>query len=136
MRRILLGGTVLGALAMPLTAHAQDPVGGAAGAVGGAAAGAATGGPVGAAVGAVTGAAVGSGLAPDDEPRFREYVVREHRPSFRYEGDLAVGTVLPPRVRYYAVPRQFGVRTYRYAIINDRPVLVEPRTRRVIEVIE
>jgi hypothetical protein len=25
---------------------------------------------------------------------------------------------------------------YRYAIVNDRPVIVEPRTRRIVEIIE
>jgi hypothetical protein len=29
-------------------------------------------------------------------------------------------------VTYYEVPREYGAREYRYTIINDRPVLVDP----------
>jgi hypothetical protein len=39
-------------------------------------------------------------------------------------------------VATYDVPQEYGVRGYRYTVINDRPVLVEPRTRRIVEVIE
>jgi hypothetical protein len=39
-------------------------------------------------------------------------------------------------VTYYDVPQEYGVRDYRYTIVNDRPVLVDPRTRRIVEVVE
>jgi hypothetical protein len=29
-------------------------------------------------------------------------------------------------VTYYAVPPEYGVRDYRYTVVNDRPVLVDP----------
>jgi Protein of unknown function (DUF1236) len=32
--------------------------------------------------------------------------------------------------------RRYSVRDYRYTVVNETPVLVEPRKRRVIEVIE
>jgi hypothetical protein len=65
------------------------------------------------------------------------YVVEQHRRAYRYQGNVRVGTV-PPRagVTTYDVPPEYGVRGYRYTVINDRPVLVEPRSRRIIEVIE
>jgi hypothetical protein len=97
-------------------------------------------GPVGAIVGGTVGGVVGGVagiLGVDARPRFRHYVVEEHRPSYRYEGDVRVGAVLPEAgVTYYEVPPEYGVRDYRYTVINDRPVLVEPRTRRIVEVIE
>jgi hypothetical protein len=34
------------------------------------------------------------------------------------------------------VPPEYGVRDYRYTVVNGRTVLVEPRTRRIVEVIE
>jgi hypothetical protein len=44
--------------------------------------------------------------------------------------------VLPEAgVTYYDVPPEYSVREYRYTVVNETPVLVEPRTRRVIEVI-
>jgi hypothetical protein len=123
---------------LPFAAHAQGTV---RGAEEGAAAGDRAAGPVGAVVGGAIGAAagtVGAILGVEDRPRFREYVVREHRPSFRYGEDVRVGMVLPERgVRLYAVPREFHVRPgYRYAVVNDRPVIVEPRSRRIVEIIE
>jgi hypothetical protein len=76
-------------------------------------------------------------LGVDDRPRFREYVVRERRPSYRYREDLRVGVVLPDDgVTYYDIPDEYGAREYRYTVVNDRVVLVEPRTRRVVQIIE
>jgi hypothetical protein len=50
---------------------------------------------------------------------------------------LQVGAVLPSSgVEYYEVPEQYGVRDYRYTVVNGRTVLVDPRTHRVIQVIE
>jgi hypothetical protein len=37
---------------------------------------------------------------------------------------------------YCEVPQEYGVREYRYTVVNDRPVLVDPRTRRIVEVVE
>ena len=49
----------------------------------------------------------------------------------------SIGTVLPEEgITYYEVPAEYGVRDYRYTVVNGRTVLVEPRTRRVVEVID
>ena len=70
-------------------------------------------------------------------PRFREYVVQQRRPSYAYSGQLVVGAELPSDgVTYYEVPAEYGVPEYRYTIVNERPVLVEPSSRRVIQIIE
>ena len=65
-------------------------------------------------------------------PREREYIVREGR-SVTYEGDIAVGATLPADVEFYSVPE---VTTYRYAVVNNRRVIVEPSTRRIIQIVE
>jgi hypothetical protein len=128
---------VLAVLTWPLAAHAQGTV---RGAQEGADQGGRAAGPVGAIVGGAVGAAtgtVGGILGVDDRPRFREYVVREGGPSYRYNGDLRVGAVLPERgVTYREVPPEYHVTGYRYAYVNERPVLVEPRTRRIVEIVE
>jgi hypothetical protein len=50
---------------------------------------------------------------------------------------VRVGAVLPSSgVTYYEVPTEYGVRDYRYTVVNDRTVLVDPRTHRVIQIIE
>ncbi|MGH6801123.1 MAG: DUF1236 domain-containing protein [Methylocella sp.] len=121
---------------MPAVGQAQGTVRGAEEGVeqGGQAAG-----PLGAIVGGAVGAAtgtVGGILGVDDRPRFHKYVVRHHPPSYRYSEDLRAGTVLPEiGVTYYDVPAEYHAPGYRYAYVNERPVLVEPRTRRIVEII-
>jgi hypothetical protein len=142
----LAAALAAGIVAAPLAgAQAQGTVRGAGqGIEEGSEAGARAAGPVGGLVGGVVGGAVGAAtgtvggiLGVDTRPRFREYVVREHRPSYRYREEVRVGTVLPEQgVTYYEVPSEYGARDYRYTIVNDRPVLVEPRTRRIVEVID
>lgn len=132
--KIFMAGAILGALAIPTVAGAQSnvPAGATAGAVGGAI----VGGPVGAVVGGVAGAVVG-GIADENRPRFREYVVTQRRPSYRYQGEVRVGAELPSSgVTYYDAPAEYKVKNYRYTRVNDRIVLVDPRTRRVVQVIE
>ncbi|NBJ12019.1 DUF1236 domain-containing protein [Microvirga arsenatis] len=132
-KKILLAGAVLFALA-PASAFAQSG-GAAAGATTGAVGGAIVGGPVGAAIGGVTGAIVG-GLADQQQPRFRQYVVTQGVPSYRVQEEIRVGATLPASgVQYYEVPAEYGVTNYRYTVVNDVPVLVEPGTRRIVQVI-
>ena len=80
----------------------------------------------------------GVGIISDEErPRFRQYIVEERVPSYTIDAPVRVGTVLPESgVTYYDVPQQYGATTYRYTVVNDRPILVEPRTRRVMQVID
>jgi hypothetical protein len=133
MKRVVLG-TLLVALAGSTAAFAQG--GPAAGAATGAVGGAIVGGPAGAAVGATVGAAAG-GISDDARPRFRTYVSGQRHPSYRYDREIRVGADLPARgVTYYDVPREYGVNKYRYTVVNDRTVLVDPGTHRIIEIID
>jgi len=138
MRKVILSAALLAAFVGAGNAYAQGTVRGAQeGAEAGGRAAGAPGAVVGGAVGAVTGT-IGGILGVDDRPRFREYVVRERRPSYRYQEQVRVGTVLPESgVSYYDVPQEYHVSGgYRYAVVNDRPVLVDPHSRRVVDVIE
>ena len=103
-------------------------------------------GPLGAAVGGVVGGVAGGVaglLGVDQRPRFRDYVIREHKYSHRLDDQVTVGMVLPPisiastTIPLYPIPREFGVPPeYRYAMVNDEVTLVEPRTREIVEVID
>ena len=118
---IVMAGTIVAALAIPLAANAQNN------ATTGAVGGAIVGGPVGAVVGGVGGAIVG-GIADDRRSQFHTYVVQEK---------IVVGAELPSAgVTYYEVPAEYGVRNYRYTIVNDRTVLVDPHSNRIVQVIE
>ena len=75
-------------------------------------------------------------LAPEVRTRVHQYVVAHRQPSVRIQDRIAVGVVLPPDAQFYAFDGVDGVGPYRYAYVNDAPVLVDPGSRRVIEVIE
>jgi hypothetical protein len=77
------------------------------------------------------------GIALDQRPAFREYIVRERVPNYTIPDRVIVGGVLPETgVTYYDVPQSFGVTPYRYTVVNGRTVLVEPRSRRIVQVVE
>jgi hypothetical protein len=90
--------------------------------------------------GAVQGAIEGAtGVIVPYEHRepLREYVVRENRPSYRYDDEVVVGRELRPGpYESYPVPEQFGVREHHYAIVNNHVVVFHPKTRRIIHVYE
>jgi hypothetical protein len=138
MQTKLLGSMMLlAALALPMAAQAQGTV---RGAQEGAAQGDRAAGPVGAVVGGAVGAVagtVGGILGVEDRPRFREYVVRERHPSYRYDNDFRVGAMLPESgVTYYDMPADYHVTGYRYTYVNDHAVLVDPRTHRIVQIID
>lgn len=154
MRKTLLLGTVVAALAaMPIATQAQVVQGTVNGAQQGAATGSNAAGPiggivggaVGAGVGAATGAVgtatgiVGSILGVEQRPRFHEYVQEQNYPSYSWRRDVRVGAVLPRSgVTYYAIPNDYSSMNgrYRYARVNDRTVIVDPRTRRIVDIVD
>ena len=77
------------------------------------------------------------GIAVDQRPAFREYIIRERVPSYTIPDRVIVGGVLPETgVTYYDVPQTYGVTPYRYTVVNGQTVLVEPRSRRIVQVVE
>jgi hypothetical protein len=91
-------------------------------------------------VGVVRGESVivdSGGIAVEQRPAFREYVVRERVPTYTVPDRVIVGGVLPEAgITYYDVPQTYGATPYRYTVVNGQTVLVEPRTRRVVQVID
>ena len=77
------------------------------------------------------------GIAVDQRPAFHQYVVRERIPNYTIPDRVVVGGVLPETgVTYYDVPQTFGATPFRYTVVNGSTVLVEPRSRRIVQVIE
>lgn len=77
------------------------------------------------------------GIAVEQRPAFREYVIRERVPTYTIPDRVVVGGVLPEAgVTFYDVPQTFGATPYRYTVVNGETVLVEPRTRRIVEIID
>ena len=78
-----------------------------------------------------------AGIAIDQRPAFREYVIRERVPNYTIPERVIVGGILPETgLTYYDVPQTYGITPYRYTVVNGETVLVEPRTRRIIQVVE
>jgi hypothetical protein len=80
-------------------------------------------------------------VTPEVQTQFRDYVVKQHVAPVTIEGGLAVGTVLPAEVTLAPVPDvivqadpAFG--TYQYVYVGDQIVLVDPGTRKIIQVIQ
>ena len=86
---------------------------------------------VGAIIGGIIGGTVGAVAEPPIE--VRSYVVQERRPSVRVTERVVVGEPLPAAVEVYPVPSH---REYSFAVVNDQRVIVEPQTRRVIQIVE
>ena len=130
------------AVALPLLAlslgacQTNTGTGVASGVAGGAVIGAIVGGPVGAAVGGVAGAAVGGILTAEETRRVRTYVAAQRSPSIRVAEPVTVGQPAPQVARLAPLPSSVGLRNpYRYTVVNDRTVLVDPRTRKIIQII-
>jgi hypothetical protein len=121
MRRKMILAVASAAVLWPAMSFAQSP------AAEGYREGYRAGGPVGGIVGGAVGAAV---ELPADVLGF----VTGHPRHYDYvQDEIIVGRPLPRTVHVYAVPRH---REYVYAYVNDRRVIVEPRTRRIIRIIE
>ncbi len=117
--RLLAIAAIAGAIGAPIAAQAQGAV----------TTGVVRGGPV--IVNDV------DGIAVDQRPAFREYIIRERVPNYSIPDRVIVGGVLPEAgVTYYDVPQSFGATPYRYTVVNGRTVLVEPRSRRIVQVVE
>ena len=118
MRNMLLAAAAIaGALGAPIAAQAQGTVG------------------------VVGGNTVvvepGGGIIAEQRPAFREYVVGQSVPAFTIPDRVVVGAVLPEvGVTYYDVPQRFGSTPFRYTVVNGSTVLVEPRSRRIVQVID
>jgi hypothetical protein len=118
--RILAIAAIAGAVSAPIAAQAQSAI----------------------TTGVVRGGSVivnddVDGIAVDKRPAFREYIVREHVPNYTIPDRVIVGGVLPEvGVTYYDVPQTYGVTPYRYTVVNGRTILVDPRSRRIVQVVE
>ena len=104
------------------------------GAAGGAATGAVVGGPVGAAVGGVAGAIAGTAIDPPPQ-KVITYVQEQPLPPTEtvVQDQIVVGRTLPETVVITPVPDN---PTYGYAVVNHERVIVQPKTRKIVRIVE
>ncbi|ESZ20180.1 DUF1236 domain-containing protein [Mesorhizobium sp. L48C026A00] len=72
-------------------------------------------------------------ITPEQQTVVRQYVERHPLASISLLGvELNVGSTLPDTVELHEVPDV----EYRYVVVDDRTVLVDPGTRRIVQVID
>lgn len=72
-------------------------------------------------------------IQPEQDTVIREYVKKQPLASVTLPGvELNIGTALPDTVELREVPDV----QYRYVVIDNRTVLVDPGTRKIIKVYE
>ena len=117
--RLLAIAAIAGAIAAPIAAQAQTTI------------------TTGTAGGSTVVVGEHEGIVAAQRPAFREYIVRERVPNYTISERVVVGGVLPEAgVTYYDVPQSVASTPYRYTVVNGQTVLVEPRSRRIVQVVD
>ncbi len=77
-------------------------------------------------------------IAPEQRTVIRDYVVKEKIRPYRMQSRVTVGATLPAEVELAPVPETWGptFRSYRYVYTGDDVVLVDPSSRRVVQIID
>lgn len=63
----------------------------------------------------------------------RTYVLEQQTPSVALEGEIVVGQPLPETVEIHTIPDQPD---FAYAIVNEKRVVINPKTHVVVEVLQ
>ncbi|MER8409665.1 DUF1236 domain-containing protein [Mesorhizobium sp. M1307] len=72
-------------------------------------------------------------IEPQQETVIKEYVKKQPLASVKVPGvELNIGSTLPDTVELHEVPNV----KYRYTVIDNRTVVVDPGTRKIVKVIE
>jgi hypothetical protein len=77
-------------------------------------------------------------IAPEQRTKIKQYVVQQKVKPVTVKERITVGATLPADVELMAVPSDWGpdVARYRYVYSGDHVMLVEPSSRRVVQVID
>ncbi|RUW49587.1 MAG: DUF1236 domain-containing protein [Mesorhizobium sp.] len=72
-------------------------------------------------------------IQPEQETVIKEYVKKQPLASVKVPGvELSLGTALPDTVELHEVPNV----KYRYTVIDNRTVIVDPGTHKIIKIIQ
>ncbi|KAA3441702.1 hypothetical protein C7I87_34235 [Mesorhizobium sp. SARCC-RB16n] len=72
-------------------------------------------------------------IQPEQETVIKEYVHKQPLASVKVPGlELNVGTALPDTVELHEVPNV----KYRYTVVDNRTVIVDPSTRKIVKIIQ
>ena len=81
--------------------------------------------------------AVAVEIAPEQRTLIKEYVVKQNVSPVTIQGEVTVGAALPADVALVEVPSAWGpaLTRYRYVYWNNQVVLVEPSSRKVVQIV-
>ncbi|AZO06493.1 MULTISPECIES: DUF1236 domain-containing protein [unclassified Mesorhizobium] len=72
-------------------------------------------------------------IQPEQETVIREYVHKQPLASVKVPGvELNIGSTVPDTVELHEVPNV----QYRYVVVDNRTVIVDPGTRKIVQVLE
>jgi len=76
-------------------------------------------------------------IEPAWRTEMKEYVTKEHRTAAPPPAgfSVSVGAPLPPSVELYSFPASAPYAKYRYSVIGNETVVVDPADRHIVEVI-
>ncbi|MFL5238751.1 MAG: DUF1236 domain-containing protein [Rhizomicrobium sp.] len=80
-------------------------------------------------------------IEPAHRTVIKQYVVKEHIRPVQVKERIALGAVLPADIELQTVPEAWvtdvpEVRNYEYIDWNGKVVFVEPKTRKVVQIVE
>ena len=77
-------------------------------------------------------------IAPEQRTKIKEYVVQKKMAPITMTDKVVVGATIPQSVELVAVPSDWGpsVSKYKYIYSDNHVVLVEPSSRKVIQIID
>lgn len=92
----------------------------------------------GAAGGSATSTTTTTTITPQQESTIKTYVRKEKTKSVAVPSGftLSTGATVPPTVELHSFGSDVGMTQYRYVVMNNRTVIVDPSTRKVIKVID
>ncbi|WP_181169287.1 DUF1236 domain-containing protein [Mesorhizobium sp. B2-2-2] len=72
-------------------------------------------------------------IQPEQETVIKEYVKKQPLASVQLPGvELNIGSTVPDTVELHEVPDV----KYRYVVVDNRTVLVDPETRKIVQVLQ
>ncbi len=77
-------------------------------------------------------------ITPQQESTIKTYVTKEKTKSVAVPSGftLSTGATVPQTVELHSFGSDVGMTQYRYVVMNNRTVIVDPSTRKVIKVID
>jgi hypothetical protein len=77
-------------------------------------------------------------VEPEYRERIKSYVIENHVRPVESRERIVIGTTVPEEVELRAVPSDWGpsVARYRYVYSDNHVMLVEPSSRKVVQIVE